>query len=81
MGPDDFADTLKDMLNEKLRVSKHHNKHKYDNISTLQVVQQKDQLLKRFREPIDELLNNKYLKEYDKHNTKQRTEIFQSEKV
>ena len=65
MSPADFAAILKQMLKEKLRVSKANIRHRYDHISNKHIIRQKEQLLKRLKDPIDKLLKEIHAKDND----------------
>lgn len=61
MGPEDFAATITNILNEKLtirmnRQQKQPMKHMFDHINTNLIMKQKDQVLKSYREPIDKIM-------------------------
>ena len=61
MGPDDFAATITNILNEKLtikmnRQQKQPVKHMFDHINTNLIMKQKDQILKSYREPLSKIM-------------------------
>ena len=62
LGPDDFAATITNILNEKLTIkmnipSKQPTKHMFDHINTNLIMKQKDQILKSYREPISKIMS------------------------
>mmetsp|Transcript_7621 Transcript_7621/g.8610 ORF Transcript_7621/g.8610 Transcript_7621/m.8610 type:complete len:163 (-) Transcript_7621:42-530(-) len=62
MDPADFAAVIIDVLNEKLtsilnKTPKQSSKHNFDHINTNLIFKQKDQILKKYKEPINKILS------------------------